>query len=107
MLEQRHKMALLQLEKEMQAEMQKQRELLNRELEEELQAELMVGITLCVTYNNIKSLFQAHYMAHKMYVHSSKLHSKNVHRGYDTSKIYNTDLRSFLNREQNTHCRYI
>ena len=43
MLEQRHRMEIKRLEKEMQLEMQKQREQLNAELEEELQVELDVS----------------------------------------------------------------
>ena len=43
MLEQRHKMAMEQLSREMQQEMQKQREELNRELEMEMKIELEVG----------------------------------------------------------------
>ena len=74
MLEQRHKMALLQLEKEMQAEMQKQRELLNRELEDELQAELMVGITCRVMY----CTFNKTYLLFVNQMHLICI--KNVHR---------------------------
>ena len=42
MLDQRHKAAMKDLEKEMQLEMAKQREELNRELEDELKLELEV-----------------------------------------------------------------
>ena len=55
MLEQRHKMAMLQLEKEMQGEMQKQREILNRELEEELQHELSVSTAMVTVYKTLHS----------------------------------------------------
>ena len=46
MLEQRHRMEIKRLEKEMQLEMQKQREQLNAELEEELQVELDVSAAI-------------------------------------------------------------
>lgn len=43
MMDQRHKMAMEQLGKEMQIEMQKQREELNKELEIQIQKELAVS----------------------------------------------------------------
>lgn len=52
MLEQRHKMALAQLQKEMNAEMQKQREQINRELEEELKEELEVMYDFKIELSN-------------------------------------------------------